>query len=181
MEQSTQPFTQAIEQSSLPLLSTSDHPLPPIASTSTLAADSSQAAAPPVPSAPEASQAESQPAVVLSGFAAAQSLAAAKPNPVPYIEPPSYVAPALASTAATGPSTGVAALSHPKQFLTNEEREKMTPDQLRETSKSRGVPMAELLSEDEVQKYDTATLRKMGLGRTPSGALRSSRSPLKSH
>lgn len=170
MEQSTQPFTQAIEQSSLPLLSTSDHSLPPISSTLTPAAEPSQAAAPPVPSAPDTTQAESQPAVVLSGFAAAQSLAAAKPNPIPYTEPPPYVVPALTSTAATGPSTGVAALSHPKQFLTNEERDKMNPDQLRETSKSRGVPVAELLSEDEVQKYDTATLRKMGLGRTPSGA-----------
>lgn len=53
----------------------------------------------------------------------------------------------------------------------------MNPDQLRETLKTRGVSEAELLREEDVAAMDTATLRKMGLGRTPSGRLTVYRSP----
>lgn len=157
--ESSQPFTQAlidsdtsthaaIPQQSYPA-STLDSILnsAPIASTSTAILTDEQPQPPP--------------AIALTGFAAARSLAAARPNPVPYTEPPLYVP---AAPSATIPTPGIAAHSGTKRILTKEEEARMKPDELRVVLQTAG-----LLKEEDVQAMSVAQLKKMGLGRTPSG------------
>ena len=173
--EATQPFTQAIEQSSLPLLTQPNESLPPLASAPVIPAE--QQLPPPVPAAPAPAPppGEPVPAVPRTGLDAALHMAQTRENPALWHDPPPYVQGELTATATAGPSTGVAVLSRPRQIMTDQELAAMDPDTRRETLKHRKVTEAQLLPEEEVQKYDTATLRRMGLGRTPSGESQVSR------
>lgn len=153
----TQPFTQAIEQSSLPVLS--QDALPPLATPIPV----EEQLPPPVPTA-------AAPAVLRTGLDAALHMAQTRENAVAWHEPPPYTPGEVTTTATAGPSTKVAMISRPRQIMTDEELAAMDPDTRRETLKHRRVTEAQLLSEAEVQSYDTAKLRRMGLGRTPTGS-----------
>lgn len=104
-----------------------------------------------------------------TGFHSALEMGKTRENAVPYTEPPIETTEAITATASQGGANGVAAESHARQILTDEELARMDPDTRRETLKHRGVTEAKLLREEEVSAMDVATLRRMGLGRTPSG------------
>ncbi|KAK4050595.1 Histone deacetylase hda1 [Microbotryomycetes sp. JL201] len=132
----------------------------PSASTSTQHDAPSQAAAP----AP----------VILTGFAAVQSIAAAKPNPVPYTKPPPYDPIAPGTTSNLPPPTGIVGESAPRQLVSDAEVAKMDSDQLRDLQrKGKGV-----LREHDIRAMSIEQLRKLGVGRTPSGYCYSGRMTL---
>lgn len=111
-----------------------------------------------------ASPSQPQPSQVSSAFAAAQSLAANAPNPVPYIEPPPYVVP--------GPQKDIPAptgrLGDGRiRVMTDEEMAKLKPDEIKELRK-RGTS---LVMEDKVRSMSVADLKKRGFTRVPSGEL----------
>lgn len=180
MDDSQQPFTQAIEASSgsMPVLSEPagnmvETPAAIVASTSSTTIEDMAAAATAtqagmsvdstpssqIPTTTSSQTPDSQP-VVLVGFAAAQSLAAAKPVPVPYTEPPAESPRAPMTTNLT------AAVSGPKRIITQEDFSKMSEDQVKTVMRTPGV-----MNEDDVRALSVGELKKMGLGRTPSGAL----------
>ncbi|KDE04664.1 hypothetical protein MVLG_04888 [Microbotryum lychnidis-dioicae p1A1 Lamole] len=109
------------------------------------------------------------------GFAAVRAIANAHPNPQPYVEPPPYVAPTHVDSA----STGIAKNSHPVRISLTEEEERMRPEQRHalQVAASRAVKAKtpEVMREEQVLRLDAKTLKKMGLGRTPSGYCYSSR------
>ncbi|SCV73395.1 BQ2448_7321 [Microbotryum intermedium] len=109
------------------------------------------------------------------GFAAVRAIANAHPNPQPYVEPPPYVSPTHVDSA----STGVAKNSHPIRISLNEEEERMRPEQRHAlqvaASRAAKAKTPEVMREEQVLRLDAKTLKKMGLGRTPSGYCYSSR------
>ncbi|KAM0791686.1 hypothetical protein ACM66B_003960 [Microbotryomycetes sp. NB124-2] len=121
---------------------------------------------------PVAAQAPAAVPVILTGFAAVQSIAAAKPNPVPYTEPPPYDPVAPAATSNLPPPTGIVGESAPRQVVSNAEVAKMDLDQQRDLQRKGKA----VLREDDVRAMDIDQLRRLGLGRTPSGAAHSSSS-----
>ncbi|SCZ95178.1 BZ3500_MvSof-1268-A1-R1_Chr11-2g03334 [Microbotryum saponariae] len=109
------------------------------------------------------------------GFAAVRAIANAHPNPQPYVEPPPYVAPTHVDSA----STGIAKNSHPVRISLTEEEERMRPEQRHAlqvaAARAAKAKTPEVMREEQVLRLDAKTLKKMGLGRTPSGYCYSSR------
>lgn len=185
MEESQEPFTQAIESTSSGSMPVLNHPGTVVNTPAAIVATSSsttvedlQAVAAqqqqghagstqtdvamassqiPLDSQDSIQVVPSQP-IVLTGFAAAQSLAAAKPVPVPYTEPPVELPQPPTTTLLP------ASLSGPQRIITDEEVQKMGPDQARLALKEPGT-----MSEDAVRALSVSELKKFGLGRTPSG------------
>ncbi|GAA6064520.1 hypothetical protein JCM10212_004771 [Sporobolomyces blumeae] len=187
MDGSSQPIytqEQPMGESNAPSTAAATQPLAaeaiPVASTT---AASSEATQPPVSAMPAhpdtqttASTSDSFPgsafapfpeqsplALPLVGFASVPSRAAVLPNAKPYIQPPPYDAqpPQLGAGLSTNPPV--------RRIIDDAETAKMRAEEVR----SPGV-----VREEEVAKLSVAELKKMGLGRVPSGFCYSARMTL---
>ncbi|CEQ43207.1 SPOSA6832_05110, partial [Sporobolomyces salmonicolor] len=99
----------------------------------------------------------------LVGFASIPSRAAVLPNAVPYTRPTPYEIPPIQYGA------GLSQNPPARRIVDESEASKMRPDELRE---------AGVVRDEEIQKISIEELKKMGLGRVPSGFCYSARMTL---